>query len=180
MYEIKEVLPLSKKPFITNTDFIAFLQLVYIISFPASQPGAREPCLQFLNLLILDEFLDLIFLKFGTYNTNSSGILGTAVADIYFTGNIVKIDPSAVIGRKHTFRAEYKTVLGFILKCLQERVYLILGIMSACLKSYACKHFIGMVMMVIVVMASAGTLFAMMMVIGDRGLGIGRKLITDY
>ena len=95
--------------------------------------------------------------------------ISTAAADIDLAGDVVEVEPIAVLSIDNALRAENNAVLGLVLKCGEDAAQRGLGELTRGLHAPAREHLVGVVMMVmlmvmvmLVIMAAAGAVLVML------------------
>ena len=78
--------------------------------------------------------------------------VGTAVAHVDLAGDVVKVDPVAVLAGKNALGAEDKAAYAGV-KGLKDRIDALFGVAFGCLATEGFKNLVGVVMIVMVVMA---------------------------
>ena len=100
------------------------------------------------------QLLQCLLVKFGTYHAEAAGDCSAAAADIDLAGDVVEVEPIAVLSIDNALRAENNAVLGLVLKCGKDAAQRGLGELTRGLHAPAREHLVGVV--VVVVMMPAG------------------------
>ena len=118
-----------------------------------------------------EQFGDLMLVNVRTDHAKTADNSSGTVSDICFTGNIVEVDPVAVLTCYDTLGAEDDTVLNGVLKLCEARGDLILGEFLGGLTAEAFENIICMmvvmlvVMMMLMIMTAAGAIRTMLVIV---------------
>jgi len=118
-----------------------------------------------------EQFGDLMLVNVRTDHAKTADNSSGTVSDICFTGNIVEVDPVAVLTCYDTLGTEDDTVLNGVLKLCEARGDLILGEFLGGLTAEAFENIVCMmvvmlvVMMMLMIMTAAGAIRTMLVIV---------------
>ena len=118
-----------------------------------------------------EQFGDLMLVNVRTDHAKTADNSSGTASDICFTGNIVEVDPVAVLTCYDTLGAEDDTVLNGVLKLCEARGDLILGEFLGGLTAEAFENIVCMmvvmlvVMMMLMIMTAAGAIRTMLVIV---------------
>ena len=119
----------------------------------------------FAVILHAEPFCYRFFVKVCTDNAQSSDNVRRALSDIRLTGNVVKMNPSALT-LDYTLCSQNHAVFVRLGKFAQDRLDFVCCVFLGGLYTPACKHLVCMVMMLmIVIMATAGAVLVVIVVV---------------
>ena len=107
--------------------------------------------------------LDAMLVQLGADDTELTGGIAAAGAQIHLTGHKVKVDPAAVLSRQDTLRTKYHAI-GAQIQLLQSIPHKVHGELLVGLGTPGCEDLIGMVMMVVMVVTTAGAVLIVVVV----------------
>ena len=115
-----------------------------------------------LRLLQAKEGCDLVLVEVGADHAQATDNVGTAHTDIHLLGNVVKVEPLAVLATKDTLGAKHLACLAAV-KCGKNGTKRLLGVGLCGLLADAGKDLVGVVVVVVMMLMSA-TAFMIMVV----------------
>ena len=116
----------------------------------------------------MEGLLQHIFLQFGADDAQAAGIFGAAFTDLVLAGGQIKVQPGTFGSGQHTLGTQDGAVDGSVSQILQDLLQLSLVILMRSLHTPAGKYFVSMVMMVFMIVTTAGTfliVFVMMFMV---------------
>src|SRR5699024_8512045 len=111
-----------------------------------------------------EQLFQFLLIQFGTDDTDTSGILRSALTDLIFFRNHIKINPVSVFSGNHTFRTQNDTVILVLGKLFQDFLHLFTVKALHRFLAPACEDLVRM-MMVVMAAATLTVMMIMMLMI---------------
>ena len=105
--------------------------------------------------LNMEQSRKLFFLQVSSNHADAPRIISLSFSHFVLFRNKVKLPPAPVRHRNDSLRAENRAVSICFRQCLHQIIKLLVRIFMGGLPAPACKHFIGMMMAVMIVAAAA-------------------------
>ena len=109
----------------------------------------------------MEQLCNCVLFYLGADNAETSDSTCAACADIRYSGDVVEVYPLAVLAGNYALCSEYHAVLLLVSESFKSGGYLLSRVGVGSLNAPACEHLIGMMVVVVMVMASAGAVRVM-------------------